>query len=117
MLQIRFVPHDDVLLVELGGLVSLGAWERSLRELGKALADRPCDRLVVNLTGLVGWLGVPERTQVGALMAAHLRRMKKVALFIQREKITGVVQAEAERHGLALRLFSEFEPALSWARS
>lgn len=97
--------------------MSLTGWEKVLRELDAALDSRQGDRLVVNLTQLVGWLGVPERTTVGALMAAHLRRMKKVALYIQPEKISGVVQAEAERHGLALRLFPEFDSAVSWARS
>jgi hypothetical protein len=115
MLQFHILPHDDVLLAQIGGLVSLQAWRQVLSEMGEALGDRQPDRLVVNLTELVGWLGVPERMQVGALMATHLRKMKKVALFIQREKITGVVQAEAQRHGLQLRLFSEYEEALSWA--
>jgi hypothetical protein len=117
MLQLRISPHEDVLVAQVAGLVSLPAWEKLLRELDAALEAGQGDRLVINLTELVGWLGVPERTQVGALMAAHLRRMTKVALYIQPEKITGVVQAEAERHGLALRLFSEFDSAVSWARS
>jgi len=116
-LQLRILPHDDVVLAQLGGLVSLPAWERALQELQQAVSSSPRDRLVLNLTQLVGWLGVPERTAVGALMANHLRGMKKVALFVQPEKITGVVQAEAERGGLQLRLFSEFDAAVSWAAS
>lgn len=117
MLQLRILPHDNLLLAQVGGLVSLPAWEQLLRELAEALSGRPSDRLVLNLTELVGWLGVPERTAVGALMAAHLARMKKVALFIQPEKISGVVQAEAKRNGLELRLFSQYDAAVSWAIS
>jgi hypothetical protein len=117
MLQYRILPHDDVLLAQVGGLVSLNAWERVLRELGDALGSTQRDRLVVNLTELVGWLGIPERKTVGTLMATHLRKMRKVALFIQPEKITGVVQAEAQGRGLDLRLFSDYEAAVSWAVS
>jgi hypothetical protein len=117
MLQLCIFPHDDVVRAQIGGLVSVDAWARVLRELEEALLPIPRDRLVLNLTELVGWLGVPERTQVGALMATHLHRMTKVALFIQPHKIAGVVQAEAQRNGLDLRLFGEYEAALSWARS
>jgi len=117
MLQFHWLPHDEVLLAQVGGLVSMPAWQRVLRELDDTLSGKPKDRLVLNLTQLVGWLGVPERTEVGALMATHLRHMKKVALFIQPEKITGVVQAEAQRRGLELRLFSEYDAAISWAAS
>jgi len=115
VLQFRILPHDELVLAQIAGLVSMPAWERVLRELDEALTARARDRLVLNLTELVGWLGVPERTEVGALMAAHLRGMKKVALYIQREKITGVVQAEAQRRGLELRLFADYEAAVSWA--
>jgi hypothetical protein len=117
MLQLSILPHDDVVRAQIGGLVSVEAWKKVLRELEEAIRPMPNDRLVLNLTELVGWLGVPERTQVGALMATHLRRMTKAALFIQPQKITGVVQAEAQRNGLDLRLFGEYEAALSWVRS
>lgn len=117
MLQLRIQPHDHVFLGHLQGLVSVESWERVLRELGGAISRTPHDRLVLNLTGLVGWLGVPERTQVGALMATHLAPMKKVALFIQAEKIAGVVEAQARRNGLNLRLFPNFDDAVSWAVS
>jgi hypothetical protein len=117
MLQFDISPQGEVLVAQVTGLVSLPAWEQLLREMAAALSQRRHDRLVVNLTQLVGWLGVPERTSVGALMATHLRGMKKVALFIQPQKITGVVQTEAQRQGLQLRLFSEYEEALNWAVS
>ncbi len=117
MLQLRIEPHDHVFLGHLQGLVSVESWASALRELGVAVSDTPRDRLVLNLTGLVGWLGVPERTQVGALMATHLASMEKVALFIQAEKIVGVVEAQARRNGLNLRLFSNFDDAVSWAVS
>jgi hypothetical protein len=114
MLQLRFLPHDDFLFAQLSGLVSLQAWDEGLRELEQALAGTGSDRLAVDLTGLVGWLGQPERTAVGALMATRLARMKRVALFIEAGKITGVVEAEAQRNGLDLRLFSSFEDAAGW---
>jgi hypothetical protein len=117
MLQFRFVPHNDFLLVHLAGLVSLDAWEKVLRELGDTLRDRPGDRLVVNLMELLGWLGIPERQAVGALMATHFAQMKKVALVIQPLKIAGVVEAEAQRRGLDLRLFSSYDEAISWVVS
>lgn len=115
MLQLQFVPQQGYFLAHLSGLVSVESWELGLRNLGATLADLPGDRLVVDLIGLVGWLGVPERTQVGALMAAHLGRMKKVALYIQPEKIAGVVQAEARRQGLDLRIFPVYDDAVRWS--
>jgi hypothetical protein len=117
MLQLSIISHDDVLRAQIGGLVSLEAWEKVLRELEEVISSKPNDRLVLNLSQLVGWLGVPERTQVGALMAKHLHKIKKAALYIQPHKITGVVQAEAQRNGLDLRLFGEYDAALDWALS
>jgi len=97
--------------------VSPEAWENALGELEAAIKDVPGDRLVIDLGGLVGWLGEPERRAVGTLMAAHLGRMKKVALVIEARKISGVVEAEAKRNGLDLRLFPVHENAVSWALS
>jgi len=114
MLLLRTAAQDDYFLAHLSGLVAVEAWDKGLSELGAAVANVPHDRLVVDLTGLVGWLGVPERTQVGALMATHLKRMKKVALYIQSEKIAGVVEAEARRQGLDLKLFPNYDLAVAW---
>lgn len=117
MLQFELEPQDGFLLVRLAGLVSPEAWQRMLAELERAIQDTPSDRLVANLEGLVGWLGEPERRAVGALMAVRLARMKKVALVIEARKITGVVEAEAQKNGLDLRLFPNYEEALSWVLS
>jgi hypothetical protein len=117
MLQLRFHPQERYLLAHLSGLVSVESWTQGLLDLRAAIASMPQDRLVVDLTGLLGWLGVPERTQVGVLMATHLGRMKRVALYIQQEKIAGVVEAEARRQGLDLRLFARYEDAVAWAVS
>jgi hypothetical protein len=117
MLQFRFLAHDDFLLAHVFGLVSPEAWDQVLRELEQAIAGAGKDRLVLDLTGLLGWLGQPERTAVGGLMAIRLARMKRVALFVQASKITGVVEAEAQRKGLDLRLFPSFEDAAAWVVS
>jgi len=117
MLQFHLLPQDTFLLVQLSGLVSLDAWEKALRELEDAIKGAPEERLVIDLRGLVGWLGLPERRAVGALMAAHLAQMRRVALLIEAQKITGVVEEEAQRNGLDLRLFSTEEDAVSWAVS
>ena len=114
MLQLQVLPQDGFLLARLSGLVSMAAWEQALQDLEAATSGAHGDRLVVDLTGLVGWLGVPERTAVGAFMAARLARMKKVALFIQPEKIAGVVKAEARRNGLDLEMFSSHADAARW---
>lgn len=108
---------DDFILAQLSGLVSLPAWDQVLAELEQALAGAASDRLVLDLTGLVGWLGLPERTAVGALLARRFARMKKVALFIEADKITGVVEAEAQRLGLDLRLFPSEAAATAWVRA
>jgi hypothetical protein len=115
MLQLRFLAQEKYFLAHLAGLVSIEAWEKGLRDLEDAVGAAPGDRLVVDLTGLVGWLGDHERTQVGGLMAAHLGRMKRVALYIQQEKIAGKVQAEARRKGLDLHIFPSYDDAVRWA--
>lgn len=117
MLQFRVHPHDDYFFAHLHGLVSLDAWEKVIRQLERAISEAESDRMVLDLTGMVGWLGMPERTAVGALMAKHFARMKKVALFIQPEKITGAVEAEARRNGLDLRLFPSEADAVRWVLS
>lgn len=113
-MQFRLLPHRDFLLAHLDGLVSVQAWDEVLRALGDATRSEPLDLLLVNLSGLVGWLGVPERTAVGALLATHLARMRKVALVIEAAKITGVVEAQAQRMGLDLRIFSSEDEAVAW---
>lgn len=116
-MQLRIVPNDDYFLAHIEGLVSSEAWDEVLKELELAIAGASSDRLVVDLSGLVGWLGLPERTAVGRLMAARLARMKKVALLIQAEKISGAVEAEAQRNGLDLRLFPSYDDAKAWVVS
>lgn len=114
MMQFRFEPQAHYLLGHLSGLVTAQAWAQVLPEMEEALKDVSHDRMLVDLSGLLGWLGEPERRDVGALMARHFVRMRKVALVIERRKITGVVEAEAQRNGLNLRLFAEPGDALDW---
>jgi hypothetical protein len=66
------------------------------------------------MQGVLGYLGIPERTAVGALMANHLAGMEKVAVLVQAHKITQVVYDEAQRNGLNLRLFPEYADAVAW---
>jgi hypothetical protein len=72
---------------------------------------------VLDITAVAGYLGVPERRAVGALMARHLGRMQKVAIVVQAHKITDVVYGEAQRNGLDLQLFPEFDDAVAWVCS
>jgi hypothetical protein len=117
MIQFQLDPQNDFLLVRLAGLVSPEAWERVLEDLEEAIKDARSERLVGDLTGLVGWLGEPERRAVGLLMATRLARMKRVALVIEAQKISGVVEQEAQRGGLDLRLFPNYDDAVRWAVS
>ena len=117
MLQFQLESQDGFLLVRLSGLVSPEAWQHALEEMERAIEGAQQDRLVIDLDGLVGWLGEPERRAVGALMARHLARMKRVALVVEARKITGVVEQEARRNGLDLSLFPAYEDAMSWAVS
>jgi hypothetical protein len=117
MLQIHFVPNEPFVHVQLEGLVSLDAWQQAISDLGQHADLARGDRLVLDLRGLLGWLGIPEREVVGTLMATHFARMRKVAVVIQKEKITGVVEAQAQRLGLDLKLFSDFAEAANWVAS
>jgi hypothetical protein len=68
----------------------------------------------MDLNALLGYLGVPERRTVGALMAQNLAGMHRVALIVPAHKITNVVHDEAQRHGLNLRLFPRSQDAKAW---
>lgn len=114
MLKFELLERGTHVEARLGGLVSLTAWETVLIELRVELARRNGDLLLLDLFGLLGFLGEAERRAVGALMAAQLGKMKKVAAAIDAHKITGVVQGEAQRLGLDLRMFADRDEALAW---
>jgi hypothetical protein len=69
---------------------------------------------VIDMTAVLGYLGIPERRAVGALLAQHLAGIEKVALVVQAHKITDVVSSEARRNGLNLRLFPKYDDAVAW---
>ena len=114
MLHFRVEPQAGYILVRLAGLVSLQAWQQALGELEAALREVPGNRMVLDLMGLLGYLGTFERQSVGALMATHFGKMEKVAVAVHAEKITDVVRSEAHRGGLQLRLFPQLEEAVGW---
>ena len=113
-MQYSLSPQPRYLAARLDGLVSPAAWEEVLRQLEAAIAPTNVDRLLLDLTAIVGWLGQPERQAVGGLMATRFAKMKKVALVIQAVKITGVVENEAQRRGLNLKIFSDMQEAERW---
>jgi hypothetical protein len=118
MLNFALTSRDGFNLAHLDGLVSLEAWDAVLKSLDSALAASPApNRLVIDMTGVLGYLGVPERRAVGALMAQHFAGMAKVALVVQAHKITDVVYTEAQKNGLNLQLFPRYEDAAQWVKS
>jgi hypothetical protein len=115
MLKFELSRGERVAFARLEGLVSVEAWAAVLEDLAQALqASAAPPRLVIDLNGLLGYLGVPERQAVGALMARHFSQMQKVALVVPAYKITNVVHDEAQRNGLNLRLFPRSEDAQAW---
>jgi hypothetical protein len=114
MLRFELFERGTHIEARVDGLVSLTAWETMLTDLHGEVAKRTGDRLLIDLFGLLGFLGEADRRLVGALLATQLGGMKKVALVIDAHKITGIVQAEAHRLGLDLRLFSDRAEALAW---
>jgi len=118
MLTFQLTANDGFDLVRLEGLVSFDAWDAVLRRVSAALAARDGPRrLMVDMQSVLGYLGIPERRAVGAMMATHLGGMQKVAILVQAEKITNVVHDEAHRHGLDLRLFPHHGDAVAWVTS
>jgi hypothetical protein len=118
MLNFALTSGEDFTLAHLNGLVSLEAWGTVLQGLDGALAASPAPRrLLIDMTDVLGYLGVPERRAVGALMAHHFAGMVKVALVVQAHKITDVVYSEAQKNGLNLRLFPQYEEAAEWVTS
>lgn len=115
MLNFGLSAHEGFFRARLEGLVSVQAWDALLQDLAQAIpATGVPARLVIDMTAAVGYLGTPERTAVGALMARHLAQMEKVAIVVQQQKITGVVSAEAQRNGLNLRILPAYDDAVSW---
>lgn len=118
MLHFKMTVGVEFILVSLEGLVTLDAWEAVLHRISGALPTRDAPRrLVIDMRSVLGYLGVPERTAVGALMAHHLGGMQRVAIVVQAEKITNVVHNEARRNGLDLRLFPHYDEATVWVTS
>jgi hypothetical protein len=118
MLSFNLTAQDGFVMAHLDGLVSLEAWDAVLQALAHALpATAGPARLVIDMRAVLGYLGIPERTAVGALMARHLARMEKVAVLVEAHKITQVVYDEARRNGLDLRLFPEYDDAVAWVTS
>jgi hypothetical protein len=98
----------------LEGLALLEGWERVLPQLGQATAEAGDRTLMILIEGLVGFLGTPERQKVGELAAQHLMHLRKVALLVPPQKLTGVTQRAAREHGLDLRVFDDAAQALAW---
>lgn len=115
MLRFELRAREGFAEARLEGLVSLEAWADVLEELAAALrAGAPAPRLIIDVYPIVGFLAVPERRAVAAMMAKHFAHMQKVAIVVQPQKITGVLQDEAQRRGLSLQLFPNRDDAMTW---
>jgi hypothetical protein len=115
MLKFELSGGERFAIARLEGLVSVEAWATVLEDLATALrATAAPRRLVIDLNAVLGYLGVPERQAVGALLARQFARMEKVAIVVQAHKITHVVHDEAQRNGLNLQLFARSEDAQTW---
>lgn len=115
MLEFRLVGGERYAVAQLEGIVTLDAWRVVLEKLAQDMqATAAPHRLVIDMTAVLGYLGIPERRMVGTLMAQHFGACEKVAIVVQAEKITDVVSGEARRNGLDLRLFPEFTDAVAW---
>lgn len=115
MMNFGLSAQDRFALARLDGLVTLEAWQAVLEKLSAALvAAAAPPRLVIDMTAVLGYLGIPERRMVGTLMAQHFSALEKVAIVVQAQKITGTVSGEAQRLGLDLRLFPDYQDAAAW---
>lgn len=117
MMKFELAVGEGHVHVTLEGLVSLEAWDEVLQKISAAMPGNAPARLVIDMRSVLGYLGVPERTAVGSMMATRLQRMQKVAILVQAEKITNVVHDEARRNGLNLRLFPHNDDAAAWVSS
>ncbi|HTH80734.1 MAG TPA: hypothetical protein VL593_17305 [Ramlibacter sp.] len=113
-MRVELIDRETHIEGRVEGLVSMHAWETMLTNLNRELGTRTGDRLLLDLFGLLGYLGEADRRAVGALMATQFAGLKKVALVIDAYKISGVVEREARRLGLDLRLFPDRDVALAW---
>lgn len=115
-MRFTLTAHDRYCEAHLDGLVTVEGWEVVLRDLACALGGAKAPpRLVIDMTAVLGYLGVPERRTVGTLMAQHFKGLRKVAIVVQAHKITDVVRSQAQQGGLDLQLFPEYAEAVAWA--
>ena len=69
MLTYEITDSHGFAVVRLEGLVSLDAWDAVLQEISAALATRDGPRrLLIDIMSTLGYLGIPERRAVGAMM-------------------------------------------------
>jgi hypothetical protein len=114
MMQFEIDRSEGFALARLQGLAQLEGWQEILPALGEATAAALDSLLLIDLHGLVGFLGTPERRRVGELAAMHLRRLRKVVIFVPPQKVSGVTEAAARRDGLNLRVFADAQEARAW---
>jgi hypothetical protein len=99
---------------EVTGLAFMDAWDRLLRQLGEQTRRMGSRGALLDITGLVGTLGVPEREQLGRLFAHHLGHLSRLALFMQHERISRVAERSACAAGMRTRVFADRLEAQAW---
>jgi hypothetical protein len=114
MMTFALDREEGCAVARLEGLAMLEGWMEMLPGLGEATTDVPGGCLLIDLHGLVGFLGTPERRRVGELAAVHLKHLRRVALLVPPQKVTGVTEAAARAAGLDLRVFADGQQARDW---
>ena len=114
MMEFEIERSEGFALARLQGLAQLEGWQDILPRLGQATAAAGDLRLLIDLHGLVGFLGTPERRKVGELAAMHLRHLRRVVIFVPPQKVSGVTEKAARGEGLDLRVFADAQEARAW---
>ena len=100
--------------VALTGFAMIDAWEKVIERLTGEAAVSQGTRLMLVIHGVLGFMGIPERRYLGELLAEKFAHLSKVAVVVEAQKVTGVVEGAAQGRGLTLRVFSDDRAAHHW---
>ena len=118
-MALRFTLHDNphYLHCETAGPATL-ADMRAGTDFARALAaDRGLRRILVDMRDVQHSLTFSEHLQLGTYAAEAYSAMERVASVVRRETLVGVTAKAAQKLGLQLRTFDDFDEASAWLQS
>ncbi|WP_427912961.1 STAS/SEC14 domain-containing protein [Ramlibacter sp. MMS24-I3-19] len=118
-MALSFTLHDNAhyLHCETAGPATFADMRAGV-DLAKTLAtNRGQRRILVDMRHVQHALPFSEHLQLGAYAAEAFNAMERVASVVPRETLVGVAAKAAQKLGLQLRTFDDFDAASAWLQS